>query len=138
MNAQSTSENILFRTKALVLKEPTIFGNDLSEKLTELGYEVVAITGSVKVAVELVKEIRPDVVLMDVGVKSGLSSVDAAVKIRSLYREPIPIVFVSEYSLGVFPGRESAKPYSVLIKPFSSDELALSLEKALSWQKTLP
>jgi CheY-like chemotaxis protein len=54
------------KTKIMIVEDEAIVAEDLSRQLTNLGYDVVATAYSGEEAVEKVREIYPDLVLMDI------------------------------------------------------------------------
>jgi len=51
----------------LLVEDARIIALDLARRLTKLGYTVLAIAGSGREAVQQAVDLRPDLVLMDVG-----------------------------------------------------------------------
>ena len=66
-------------TRVVIAEDEAIIRLDLKETLEEEGYEVVAETGRGDEAVELVREHRPDVTILDIKMPGldGLSMVSA-------------------------------------------------------------
>ncbi len=64
-------------TRVVIAEDEAIIRLDLKETLEEEGYEVVGETGRGDQAVELVRELRPDVAIFDVKMP-GMDGVAAA------------------------------------------------------------
>ena len=64
-------------TRVVIAEDEAIIRLDLKETLEEEGYEVVAETGRGDEAVELVREHRPDVTILDIKMP-GLDGLSAA------------------------------------------------------------
>jgi len=82
----------------------------VAEMLTDLGYEVEGSAESGRRAVEMARELRPDLILMDVVLPGELNGIEAAEMIKS--ELDIPIIFISGYGESEYI--EEAK----LIEPF--------------------
>jgi response regulator NasT len=62
--------------RVLIAEDETLIRLDLAETLTELGMDVVASVSNGQLAVDAAREMRPDVVLMDISmpVRDGISA----------------------------------------------------------------
>ena len=115
------------RPKVLIVENEGVVALDMCAMIEPLGYDVIGITDSGKKAIEIAKRNRPDVVSMDIRINSGLNGVETAVCLQGLYDQPIPIVFVTGYSVDDFPVIKAVNPYVVLKKPFSDKDLTSGL-----------
>jgi len=120
------------RLKALIVEDEAIVAEDLRQKLLELGFNVIAVTGSGREAIECAKETHPDLVLMDFQIRSDLNGTEAAVIIQGLTDVPTPIVFLTAHSASEFPLLRAVSPYVYLRKPFSDADLKSILQDALN------
>ena len=66
------------RARLLVVEDQSIIALDLKNRLTGLGYEVVAIVGYGEAALQQAGETRPDLVLMDIRLKGEMDGIQAA------------------------------------------------------------
>jgi two-component system, response regulator PdtaR len=128
-DGQSKSTN--GRLKAIIVEDEVIVAEDLRNKLLDLGFNVIAVTGSGREAVECAKETHPDLVLMDFQIKSDLDGAEAAVVIQGMTDSPIPIVFLTAHSASEFPLLRAVSPYVYLRKPFSDSDLKRILDDAI-------
>jgi response regulator NasT len=103
---------------------------DLREMLSNLGYLVVGDAGDGKSAVNLARELRPDVVLMDV-MMPDMDGIEAA---RILTEEHIaPVVLLTAYSQRDLIDRAKAVGVvGYLVKPIQEADLAPAIEVALA------
>ncbi|MBI3966881.1 MAG: response regulator [Chloroflexi bacterium] len=103
---------------------------DLSEMLQSLGYLVVGEAGDGETAVNIAREKRPDLVIMDVKMPN-LDGIEAA---RMLTQERIaPVLLLTAFSQRELV--ESAKEAGVVgyvVKPFREAELVPAIEVALA------
>lgn len=79
--------------RAIVAEDDPFLRMDLEDLLTELSVDVVGTTARGAAVVAMVDELRPDVVLLDIGLADGMDGLAAAAAIR--HRHDVAIVFVS-------------------------------------------
>jgi len=113
----------------IIVEDEMITALDLKEKLVEAGYSVPAIVSEGEEAVNIVAEVRPDLVLMDIVLQGETDGIAAAKKISSL---DIPVIFLTAYSdKDTLQRAKSTSPYGYIIKPYPDKELRLTIETAL-------
>jgi AmiR/NasT family two-component response regulator len=118
------------RTRVIIADDESIVRTDLKEMLTSLGYLVVGEVGDGRSAVNLARELKPDVVLMDIKMPD-LDGIDAA---KILTEEQIaPVVLLTAYSQKELVDRaKEAGVVGYLVKPFRETDLLPAIEVALS------
>lgn len=116
--------------RVLVAEDEAIIRLDLVEMLTEEGYNVVGQAENGQVAVDLARELKPDLVIMDIKmpVRNGL---DAATEIAA--DRIAPVVLLTAFSQREFVEKaRAAGAMAYLVKPFSKADLVPSIEIAAS------
>jgi two-component system, response regulator PdtaR len=120
------------RTRVIIADDESIIRMDLREMLTNLGYLVIGEVGDGRSAVNLARELRPDIVIMDIKFEGeGFDGIDAA---RMLTEERIaPVLLLTAYSQRelVMRARE-AGVVGYLMKPFREADLVPAVEVALA------
>jgi len=103
---------------------------DLQEMLDNLGHEVVGQAGDGRTAMELARELRPDLVILDIKMPE-LDGVSAA---RALTEERIaPVLLLTAYSDREFvEGARDAGVMGYIVKPFGEAQLVPAIEVALA------
>ena len=116
--------------KVLIADDDPIIRLDLKQMLENLGYEITAEADNGKTAVELAKELKPDVCILDVKmpVQDGI---DAALEISN---EGIaPAIMLTAYSDQELVERaKDAGVFAYLVKPFKPSDLPPAIEIARS------
>ncbi|MCW3788386.1 response regulator [Plebeiibacterium sediminum] len=97
--------------------------------LRDLGHELVGGTSSGNEAVKMCKELKPDVVLMDIHLDGELDGIQTA---ELLKREVnIPVIYVSsDTSSQVIERAIVTNSYGFLVKPINKKELGISIDLA--------
>jgi AmiR/NasT family two-component response regulator len=115
--------------RVVIAEDEAIIRLDLKETLEEEGYDVVGETGRGDSAVELVRELRPDLAILDIKMP-GMDGLEAA---RIIGDEKICGVLV----LTAFSQREvveqarDAGALAYLVKPFQKSDLIPAIEVAI-------
>ena len=120
------------RTRIVIADDESIIRMDLREMLSNLGYLVVGEVGDGRSAVNLARELRPDVVIMDIKFEGDdFDGIDAA---QILTQEKIaPVVLLTAYSQRDLVSRaRDAGVVGYLVKPFREQDLAPAIDVALA------
>lgn len=118
------------RTRVIIADDESLIRMDLREMLTNLGYLVVGEVADGRSAVNQARELRPDVVIMDIKMPD-MDGIEAA---RVLTEERIaPVVLLSAYSQRDLVQRaREAGVVAYLVKPYREEELSPAIEVALA------
>jgi AmiR/NasT family two-component response regulator len=120
----------LERTRVIIADDESIVRTDLKEMLATLNYLVVGEVGDGQSAVNLARELKPDVVLMDIKMPD-MDGIEAA---KILTEEQIaPVVLLTAYSQKDLVDRaKEAGVVGYLVKPFREADLLPAIEVALA------
>jgi len=118
------------RTRVIIADDESIIRMDLREMLTNLGYLVIGEVGDGRSAVNLARELRPDVVIMDIKMP-GMDGIDAA---QVLTEERVsPVLLLTAYSQQELIERaKDAGVVGYIVKPFRESDLAPAIEVAVA------
>ena len=117
-------------TRVLVAEDEVLIRLDLVEMLQEQGYQVCGEAGDGETALRLARELRPDLVLLDVKmpVLDGLSAAEQIVAERIA-----PVVILTAFSdRDLVERAREAGVMAYLVKPFERKDLLPTFEMALS------
>ena len=116
------------QVRVLIADDEPIIRLDLRQMLESLGYEVVGEAGDGKAAVELAREHKPDVCILDVKmpIMDGIEAVDIITD-----ENIAPTILLTAYSDKELIDRaRAAGVFAYLVKPFKPSDLAPSIEIA--------
>jgi two-component system, response regulator PdtaR len=116
--------------RVLVAEDEALIRLDLKEMLQEEGYDVVGEAADGEQAVKLAKELKPDLVILDVKmpVLDGISAAEQIVAERIA-----PVVMLTAFSQRELVERAAdAGAMAYLVKPFAKSDLLPTIEVAVS------
>ena len=117
-------------TKIMIVEDEAITAADIKSTLKSMGFEVVSTVFEGKEAIQKAKELKPDLILMDIFLRGELDGIEAARKIMTF--SDIPIIYLTALSdKKTLKRAKLTKPYGFLTKPFSQDVIVNTIETAL-------
>jgi len=117
--------------KVLIVENEQVISTNLRLLLNKLGYSVSGITGLGEQAIELLKTVDVDIILMDIGLDGTLDGIETAHRIRAV--KEIPIVFLTANTDAVtFQRAKKAQPYGYIYKPFDILQIQTNIEMAIA------
>jgi response regulator NasT len=122
------------KRRIVVAEDESLIRMDIVETLRGQGFDVVGEAGDGLKAIELAKELTPDLMVMDIKMPDmdGLSAAEQIAKLR------IPVVFLTAFNQQELVARASeVGAMAFLVKPFSPEDLLPAIEIALSRHQQL-
>jgi len=118
------------QTRVVIADDESIIRMDLREMLSGLGYLVVGEAGDGLSAVNLGRELKPDLVIMDI----KMPDLDGIAAAKILTEERIaPVLLLTAFSqTELIDGAKEAGVCGYIVKPFRETELVPAIEIALS------
>ena len=120
----------MVKCRILVVEDERIVALHLQQRLTKLGYEVPAIVASGEQALEKMRSLQPDLVLMDINIEGAMDGIETASHIPD--ELDIPVIYLTAYSEDATLERaRDTKPYGFLVKPFSERALHATIQMVM-------
>jgi len=122
------------KRRIVVAEDESLIRMDIVETLRDQGFDVVGEAGDGLKAIDLAKELKPDLMVMDIKMPDmdGLSAAEQISKLR------IPVVFLTAFNQQELVTRASeVGAMAFLVKPFSPEDLLPAIEVALSRHQQL-
>ena len=117
------------KRRVLIIEDDTLVGLGLRSHLEKMGHVVIGQAASGGEAMEMFREHKPDLVLVDVRL-DGTDGIDLATRLMA--ERPCAMIVVSAYGEAELVSRAgSAGVFGYLIKPASRESLAAQIEIAV-------
>jgi len=113
----------------LIVEDELVVAEDIQKILKDYGYIVPKIISTGEETIQYVKKNQPDLILMDIMLRTKLKGIEVAKEISNLN---IPIIYITAYSDSDFIKQAKlTEPFGYLLKPFRERELMATIEMAL-------
>ena len=118
------------KASILIVEDERIVARDIQEAMTDAGYDVIAIASSAEEVFTVLRERRPDVILMDIRIRGDRDGMEVAKEVRERYR--IPVIYLTAHADEATLDRaRRTEPYGYLLKPVKIVETRIAVEIAL-------
>ena len=126
-----TAEFSCSEPRALIVEDEILIAEELTDRLSRLGFSVIAAVDTAEEGIAIATRERPDLVLMDIRLKGEKDGVQAAQEIRR--QLDVPIVYVTAYSDRLTVDRaQSSEHDGYILKPFHTRELQSTIDVAMT------
>lgn len=127
---KNEKEEKVTRPRVLVAEDEALIRLDLVELLEEQGYEVVGQAADGEKAVEMARELRPDLVVMDV----KMPKMDGIAAAENITDERIaPVVMLTAFSQReLIQKAKTAGAMAYVVKPFDASDVVPAIEIAMA------
>jgi len=113
----------------LLVEDNLSFALEIEMLIKELGYGFAGQVDNAKDALKAIQMQKPNLVLMDIGIKGQVNGIELA---SSLERENVPFIFITQSRDRVtYEDAQSLKPLAYLVKPFDLLTLRSTMEQAV-------
>jgi CheY-like chemotaxis protein len=101
---------------------------DMHNQLTKLGYRVELQSGTPHELVVLARDLKPDVIVLDLNIQGDTHGIEVAREIHDVAR--IPVVFVTSFAKDILDNDHAIpRPYRYITKPCILHELVEAIEE---------
>ena len=115
--------------RVLIAEDDAVTALAYSLTIQDLGAELVGIADNARDTVKAARATRPDVVLMDIGLKGDIDGIDTAHSIRAQFA--IPIVFVTgQGDFDTYTRVRDLSPTIPVLKPVSPEDIVNAIARA--------
>ncbi len=118
------------KARIMVVEDEGVVALQIADTLKGMGYEVPVVAMSGEEALAKLSETEPDLVLMDIHLKGGVSGIEAARRVRQ--RLDVPIVYLTAFSdAETLDQAQLTEPYGYVLKPFEEKSLHAIIQMSL-------
>lgn len=116
--------------KVGILEDDPIIGMSIVNDLESLGYLTTEIATDPEMALQMITEESPDIIIVDIMLGDGMDGIAFAKSIKFLN---IPVIFATAYSdVATVKRAKEAEPAAYLVKPFNKNDLYAAIEVAMA------
>lgn len=120
------------RTDVVIIEDEPFIALDLQTLVEEQGHRVIGVARTHREAVELVKRMRPGLILADIQLADGSSGLQAVNEILGAFS--VPVIFITAYPERFLTGA-APEPAFLITKPFGVDSLKAVISQALFFDR---
>jgi PAS domain S-box-containing protein len=118
------------KASIFIVEDELIVADDIRETLKNMGYSVLGIAKSGEEALEKVKELHPELVLMDIHLAGNMDGIETAGLIHTQF--DIPVIYLTAYAdNNLLERAKVTEPYGYILKPYNDREIQSVIEMAL-------
>lgn len=118
------------QTKVLIVEDEGVSALSLKATLVKMGYGVAGIAITGEEAINMTRDLKPDIILMDIHIKGGMDGIRATEQINGF--TDIPVIYLTAYADNETVQRAiKTKSHSYIVKPYNPRELYSNIEFAI-------
>ena len=115
--------------KVLLVEDDAAIATELARRITAMGHTVTGTAASRDEMITACDLTRPDVVLMDIGIRGPVDGIAAAFELFERYALRV-IYLTGDSDVSSMERAKATRPYAYLLKPVSAAELRGAIEIA--------
>lgn len=120
----------MIKERILVVEDEQIIAFVIQKRLMQFGYEISAIASSSDEAVKFARELKPDLILMDIHLQGKVDGIQTAEEIKSF--SDAPLIYLTAFSdAATLERAKLTQPAGFLVKPIDERELYTNVALAL-------
>jgi CheY-like chemotaxis protein len=114
--------------KILIVEDELITATDMKFRLEDMGYEIIGIVSDGAKAIETALSKKPDLVLMDVGLKGDMNGIEAS---QDILNEGINVIYLTGHDGQKILEESDFDNVNVIKKPFDDNEFKNTIEDSI-------
>lgn len=116
--------------RVLVVEDEALIAEEIADRLTQVGCEILRIVDTGYAAVEAALSLRPDLILMDIRLKGELDGIQATDLIHQRFH--VPVVYLTAHSdQATLQRAKASSAFGYVLKPFHVRNLLAAIEVAV-------
>ncbi len=116
--------------KVLIVEDDEITAMNLKISLQKHGYNILAITDTIADANSKIRELQPEIILIDISLEESCDGIELAKEIKA--RHHIPFIYLTSYTDNeTIAQAKLTEPYGYIVKPFDPNSLHATIQMAL-------
>ncbi|MFN3639712.1 MAG: response regulator transcription factor [Flavobacterium sp.] len=116
--------------RVLIVEDDPIIAEDIKEMLSNVNYSTIGIAYDKADAIEMINELKPDLVLLDINLEGNYEGFDIAEHINK--KRKVPFIYLTSYSgKEILEKAKHTMPMGYVVKPFNESELFSTIEISL-------
>lgn len=122
------------RGRVMVIEDEPLIAMDIKAIVEDMGHEVTGIARTLREALKLGAEIKPDLILADIQLADNSSGIDA---VNTLLARMglLPVVFITAFPDLLLTG-EKPEPAFLITKPFTREQVRSAVSQAIFFSST--
>lgn len=118
------------RIKVGIVEDEMLIAIGISDALAGLGYDVAGIANNYTEAMDMIRQEKPDILLLDIQLSGHKDGIDVAKRVQEEFN--IPFIFLTANTdAATVEKAKKTKPHAYLAKPFRKNDLYTSIELCL-------
>lgn len=114
------------KKRVLIVEDSQVVVLELVDRLENNGYEIAGFAATGEKAIELTREKKPDLILMDIMLENNITGIEATSEIQKF--SDVPIIYTTAYSDDeTLNDLKKTSPYAYLKKPYDDRELTTAI-----------
>ena len=123
--------NGLSKGRIFIVEDEAILVEDLKQKFSDRGYSMAGTSQSSTEAIDLIRKVQPDLVVMDVQINGKLNGIEVAIVLQGQLSYWLPIVFLTARDIKRYDYLSLLPEYMFVSKPYLDEDLFGCVEHLL-------
>ncbi|HEX2493708.1 MAG TPA: response regulator, partial [Steroidobacter sp.] len=116
--------------RVLIVEDEGLVAEEIALRLEQMGHIALGVADTAEEAFIFVRNVRPDMALIDINIKGSLNGIEIARRFRAEY--DVPVIFMTAHAdAATLREATATEPFGYIVKPFDARTLAATLETAL-------